>query len=278
MVVLPRRESSCRRSDGGEGSVRRKKANHRGMRKHRAGPLPGRLVEWLKSVAAALVVFLIVQSFLIKTFVITSGSMEDTLLVGDHLVANRMALGGRIPGTDVRLPGYAEPRRGDVMVIDPHHEEDMKVVKRIIGLPGDTLRMVAGVVWVNGARLREPYVRTSPVPDQQHPDFAWQKDHLAPGVDPVTYTPTARSWGPIVVPPGHYFMMGDNRDSSLDSRHWGPLAAWRLEARVSFLYFSYNKDSYRPFPALREIRWRRLLRGIGSLSAADSLLSPGDPA
>ena len=86
----------------------------------------------------------------------------------------------------------------------------------------------------------------------------WQKDHLVGDVDPESYRPTRDNWGPIVIPEGRYFMLGDNRDRSLDSRYWGLLERWRLEGRAVFIYFSYNKGSYRPFPWLREVRWGRV--------------------
>ncbi|MEJ2205625.1 MAG: signal peptidase I [Gemmatimonadota bacterium] len=85
------------------------------------------LTEWVKSLAVAFVLFIFLRSFVVQTFVITSGSMEDTLLVGDMLVVNRAALGSRIPFTSLRIPGYSDARRGDVIVFDPHHEEDMKL-------------------------------------------------------------------------------------------------------------------------------------------------------
>ena len=222
----------------------------------------GRLREWVKSLLIAFALFLFIRTFFVQTFVITSGSMEDTLLVGDMLVANRLAVGARLPGTRGRIPGYAEPKRGEVVIIDPHHQEDIKLAKRVIGLPGDTLAMRSGTLSVNGNAVEEPYLTPQAGPDQQHPDFAWQAAYLTDAVNQASYRPTHRTWGPLVVPAEHYFVMGDHRDASLDSRHWGPLAAWRIEARVAFVYFSYNKDSYRPFPALREIRWRRLGRRV----------------
>jgi signal peptidase I len=90
----------------------------------------------------------------------------------------------------------------------------------------------------------------------------WQEDYLLPGADPRTYVPTRDNWGPIVLPEDRYFMLGDNRENSLDSRYWGLLEGWRLEGRAVFTYFSYNKGSYRPFPWIREIRWGRLFRPI----------------
>jgi signal peptidase I len=223
------------------------------------------LREWSKSLFIALVLFLVLRTFVVQTFVIVSESMRETLLVGDMLVANRLSVGPRIPGTERHLPGYGTLRRGDVVVFDPHHEPDMKLVKRLLGLPGDTLEMRSGVLWLNGEALDEPYVRQGTVPDDASSVFAWQRQYLIAGVDTAAYRPSRETWGPIAVPQGHYFMLGDNRDESYDSRYWGPLATWRVEARVAFLYFSYNRGSYRAFPALREIRWNRLGHGVGGL-------------
>ncbi len=223
--------------------------------------------EWGRSLLIALVLFLVLRTLVVQTFVIVSESMRETLLVGDMLVANRLAVGARIPGTERHLPGYAALRRGDVLVFEPHHEIGMMLVKRLLGLPGDTLEMRAGVLWLNGRALDEPYVRSGTVPDDASSEFSWQRDHLVETVDRSTYRPTRETWGPIVVPADHYFMLGDNRDESYDSRYWGPLATWRVEARVAFLYFSYNRDSSRPFAALREIRWNRLGRGVDGITA-----------
>ena len=223
---------------------------------------PGALAEWTKSIAIALVLFLFLRTFLVQTFVITSGSMKETLLVGDMLLVNRASIGSRIPGTGIRIPGYSEVRRGDVLVFDPHHEEDLKLIKRLIGLPGDTLEMRNRVLYLNGEIQDEPYAVHTDAPDEVDRGMAWQRDHLLDGTDPRTYAPTRDTWGPLVVPDGHYFMLGDNREESLDSRYWGPLATWRLEGRAVFTYYSYNKDSFRPFPAIREVRWGRIGRGI----------------
>jgi signal peptidase I len=223
---------------------------------------PSTVVEWTKSAVIAFVLFIVLRSFLVQTFVITSGSMEDTLLVGDMLMVNRAAIGSRIPLTNVRIPGYSSPRRLDVIVFDPPHEESLKLVKRLIGLPGDTLQMRNRVLYINGAAQDEPYVKHSDIGDESHPWMEWQRDFLAPGVDRRSYAPTRDNWGPLVIPEDRYLMLGDNRETSLDSRYWGLLEGWRLEGRVVFLYYSYNKDSYRPFPWLREVRWGRIGQGI----------------
>lgn len=244
------------RSDKGE-------ARTPGRRRRKQEPAPrGSAVEWLKSLGVALLLFFVLRTFLVQTFVITSGSMEDTLLVGDMLLVNRAAMGSQVPLLGLRIPGYSEPGRGDILVFDPPHEETLMLIKRLIGLPGDTLEMRDRVLFVNGERLDEPYVRHDPVEDERHPWMSWQRDYLPAGVDPATYGPTRDNWGPIVIPDGRYFMLGDNRERSLDSRYWGLLERWRLEGRAVFTYYSYNRDSYRPFPALREVRWNRIGRPI----------------
>jgi len=214
--------------------------------------------EWGRSLLLAFVLFLILRTFVLGTFVITSGSMERTLLVGDFLVVNRVALGARIPGTQARLPGYARPDIGQVLVFDPPHEDRLKLVKRVVGMGGDTLSMRDGVLYRNGSAPDEPYVeRLDPGGDEWHPWMEWQRAHLPAGVDPSSYRPTRDNWGPIVIPPNHFFTLGDNRDLSLDSRYWGLLERWRLEGRASFLYYSYDQESFRPFPWVREVRWGR---------------------
>ncbi len=222
-------------------------------------PEEGGLLEWIKSLLVAFVLFLFIRSFLIHTFVIISGSMEDTLLVGDLLLVNRAAVGSPVPWTSLRIPGYSEPKRGDILVFDPPHEKDMKLVKRLMGLPGDTLEMRDKVLYVNGDPLQEPYVQhVDPTSDDPHSWMAWQERYLLPGEGNGAYRPTRDNWGPLVVPPEHYFMLGDNRDTSFDSRYWGLLERWRLEGRAVLVYFSYEKDSMKPFPWLREIRWGRI--------------------
>jgi signal peptidase I len=219
-------------------------------------------LEWVKSLAIAALLFVLLRSFLVQTFVITSGSMEDTLLVGDMLMVNRAAIGSPVPFTGLRIPGYSEPHRFDVLVFDPPHEETLKLVKRLIGLPGDTLEMRNRTLYINGVAQEESYVKHSDVSDETHPWMAWQRDYLATGLDRSAYVPTRDNWGPLVIPEDRYMMLGDNRETSLDSRYWGLLEGWRLEGRAVFIYFSYNKDSYRPFPWLREIRWGRIGDGI----------------
>jgi signal peptidase I len=246
-----------------QGRTREREAEEGSSRKAKGEAEAGNgLLEWTKSIVVAVVLFLFLRTFLVGTFVITSGSMENTLLVGDMLVVNRLSIGTRIPGTTLRIPGYSRPHHGDVIVFDPSHEPDMKLVKRLIGMPGDTLQMRNRVLYRNGKVVDEPYVKHQDIADDTHPWMEWQRDHLLAGVDARGYSPSRDTWGPIVIPEDRYFMLGDNRETSLDSRYWGLLERWRLEGRVVFVYFSYNKESYRPFPWLREIRWGRILNQV----------------
>jgi signal peptidase I len=249
-MAKPENEKGAR----GEGERVRKKGS--------TGEKGNSAAEWSKSIVIAVGLFFFLRTFLVQTFVITSGSMEGTLLVGDMLLVNRASLGSRIPGTNIRIPGYSSPRRFDVLVFDPPHEDELKLIKRLIGLPGDTLEMRDRVLYRNGAPVDEPYVVHSDAGDDVHPWMEWQRAYLLSDADPRTYAPTRDTWGPLVIPGDRYFMLGDNREKSLDSRYWGLLEPWRLEGRALFTYFSYNKGSYRPFPAIREVRWGRIARGI----------------
>lgn len=218
-----------------------------------------RVWEWAKSLAVIIVLFLIIRTFLVQTFVITSGSMEDTLQVGDFLLISKAAYGAVIPGTDNRLPGYTDPRRGDVIVFRAAHEPNMDLVKRLIGLPGDTVAMRGGVLYLNGEAQVEPYLKgLSAAQDASHPAFQWQREHLADAAAPRSYQPTLHNWGPIVIPAGRYFALGDNRQQSLDSRFWGFVEASKVKGRAVFLYWSYDGDALRPFPWLTAVRWPRI--------------------
>lgn len=203
------------------------------------------------------VLVIVIRTFLVATFVITSGSMEKTLLEGDFLIVNRAALGPRVPFTDWRLPGYSEPRRGNVLVFDPPHEEDLTVVKRLVGMPGDTLEMRDRALYLNGEAMEEPYAVHAGEADVYSADMRWQLRHLLGGPR-ADYRPTRDNWGPIVVPEGRYFMLGDNRDSSLDSRFWGFLERWRLEGRAVAIYYSFDRQSPRFLPWITEVRANRI--------------------
>ena len=135
----------------------------------------------------------------LQAFTITSGSMEPTLLVGDYVFANLAAMGSRIPFTALRIPGYAEPRRGDILVFDPPHDDTLILVKRLIGMPGDTLEMRDKVLYRNGEAQDEPYVQYTGVEDFHSASMLWQRDILLAGSR--NYLPTRDTWGRSWFPP-----------------------------------------------------------------------------
>jgi len=215
--------------------------------------------EWVKSIAVALVIWMVVRSLLVEAFRIPSGSMENTLLIGDFLFVNKTLYGAEIPLTNKHLPPVREPKRLDIVVFRSVEDPNTNVVKRVIGMPGDTLSMKDNVLHRNGQTVDEPYViRTDPSSDPEIPSMrAWQLKYLA-GIDASNYRPTLKNWGPIVIPRDSFMVMGDNRDNSYDSRYWGFLGRDRIRGRPLLIYYSYNKDGMLPLPFLTSIRWGRI--------------------
>jgi signal peptidase I len=210
-----------------------------------------------KELAIAALIFFTIKIFFLEAFRIPSGSMEPTLLVGDFLFVNKLVYGPYIPIIGVNLPGYSEPSRGEIAVYKSPDARDghPTVVKRILGLPGDTLHMRDGLLHVNGVPENPTYVanpRGRPGADEAHPDFVWQKRFEISGsrFGSPPAVPTHDYWGPIVVPPDHFFGLGDNRYNSKDARYYGFVPYENLRGRPLFIYLSVD------WPA-RSIRWSR---------------------
>ncbi len=217
------------------------------------------LWEWVKSISVAILLFLVIRTFAVEAFKIPTGSMEKTLLVGDFLLVNKAVYGAQVPFTDVRLPAFDSPERGDVIVFEFPLDRSKNYVKRVVGLPADRVAMRRGQVYVNGVRQDEGYVQhTQPGGDYYDPQFEWQRNYVAPEVDAGTYRPTRDDWGPIVVPEGNYFVMGDNRDNSQDSRYWGFVDRVLIKGRPLVIYYSFDRSKLRPLPWLTEVRWNRV--------------------
>lgn len=216
--------------------------------------------EWIKSGLIAFVLFLVIRTFIVEAFRIPTGSMENTLLVGDFLLVNKAIYGAQVPGTGLQLPAFGEPEQGDIVVFVPPHEPDKNFVKRLVGAAGDTLEMRDKVLYLNGEAQVEPYVQHTDASGMaiSLPSMLWQREHLVPGVDPETYRPTRDDWGPIVVPEGRIFVLGDNRDDSEDSRYWGFVDTQKLKGQPLFIYYSFDPGMMRPFPWLTQIRWGRI--------------------
>jgi len=227
--------------------------------------------EGFKSIAGTIAIFLVLRTFLIEAYRIPSGSMIPTMLIGDWLFVNKLAYGPHIPFTHTSLPGYADPQRGDIVVFESPYQADNgddptpTLVKRLIGMPGDTLYGREGVVYLNGIAQRQGYTSPEQTPGDGNAvseDFDWQKKvGLATsrfGAAPAQ--PKLDTWGPFVVPPGHYFMMGDNRYNSKDSRYWGFVPRANVRGRPMFVYYSYvpADESDRVLSFITDIRWKRI--------------------
>lgn len=243
-------------------------ADARGARPR--GKASAATMELLRSILGAVLIFLVVRTFLVEAYRIPSPSMVPSLLVGDWLFVNKLVYGPHIPFTDINLPGYAEPARGEVAVfvsprqIDQPEDPHPTLVKRVVGVPGDTLFMRAGQLFLNGTP--QPQIagaERNPRYDGNFsaPLFAWQQQYTLAtsrfGAAPTR--PTLDDWGPLVVPAERYFMLGDNRYQSKDSRYWGLVPRENFRGRPLFVYYSYEAEgSDRPLPFLTDIRWRRL--------------------
>jgi signal peptidase I len=211
--------------------------------------------EWIKSLLIAFGLFLIMRTFFVEAFRIPTGSMENTLLVGDFLLVNKAAFGAAVPGTGVHMPSYSAPRHGDVVVFVPPHDGGKNFVKRLVGLPGDTLAMLGKTLYLNGRPQEEPYTRHSDPRDSFSSSMTWQCDYMS---RPRDCRPTRDSWGPVVVPAGRYFMLGDNRDGSEDSRYWGFVERTAIKGRPLLIYYSFDPRFPRALPWLSGIRWQRI--------------------
>jgi signal peptidase I len=230
--------------------------------------------EALASICSVLVVGLFILTFLAQNYVIPSGSMENTLLVGDHLVVDRITL---LPLSSwMRLVRYREPRRGDIVVfikpvyqpgIDPTDADGtpqhIPLVKRLIGVPGDHIHLRNGIVIVNG--VAQPVGFAQPTTPENFNEFL---DDF-PAVSPAEVHGSTESWavnfsnyvhdGDLVVPPGMYFMMGDNRHNSLDSRFWGFVPRANILGRPLFNYWSFKATE----PQLEQTGFGHKLAWIG---------------
>jgi signal peptidase I len=213
-------------------------------------------VEFLASLAAVLVTGLFIITFIVQAFEIPSSSMENTLLIGDHVFVNREQFAPRSHWMGPFLP-YRQIRRGDIVVFLSPSEPGLYVVKRIMGTPGDRIHLRDGMVYRNGEKLDEPYVIHPGAKDGYNPcessnSACAYRDNF-PSVAPSEFYNVSPEWqmtlqqniqgDDLVVPEGRYFAMGDNRDVSLDSRYWGFIPQENVIGRPMFIYWSFETPS-----------------------------------
>jgi len=241
----------------------------------RTAGLAADVVSSFQSLLGTVVIAVFVITFIVQAFQIPSESMENTLLVGDYLLVNKLCYGGRRFGEG--LMPYQKISRGDVVVFHYPVDPRQHFVKRVIGIPGDRLRLVNKQVWINGKLLQEPYVRFIEPPNNMFRDNFPRQDIPAFGLEDKWLQEMRKlvEDGQLIVPQGHYFVLGDNRDDSQDSRYWGFVPRENIIGQPLLIYWSVQSQdrdasssfrgklyhfAYAVTHVFRMTRWNRTLR------------------
>lgn len=184
--------------------------------------------EYTKAIGTALLLALFIRAYFVQAFKIPSGSMIPTLLIGDHILVNKFIYGTEIPFTHKRILTFKKPLRGDIIVFKYPDDPSRDFIKRLIAVEGDVIESRDKVIYVNGKPVDEPF--------SQHTDNSIRPGGMEP----------RDNFGPHIVPQGKYFMMGDNRDQSYDSRYWGYVDIKEIRGEAMVIYWSWNGDSHMP--------------------------------
>jgi signal peptidase I len=197
--------------------------------------------EYFEAIFIAILLALFIRTFVVQAFKIPSGSMLPTLQIGDHLLVNKFIYGVRLPFTGSMLIPFNEPDRGDVVVFKFPKDRSVDYIKRIIGTPGDTVEVRDKKVYINGEPVDDPHAHIS-----------------TPSVLSGNASPRD-NFGPVLVPEGRIFVMGDNRDNSFDSRFWGFVEQKDILGKAFILYWSWDiEQPLVSLDRLASIRWKRL--------------------
>src|SRR5438094_5031230 len=186
--------------------------------------------EYFESIVIAVILALFIRTFVVQAFKIPTGSMEENLLIGDHLLVNKFIFGPVSSELERKIMPIGTIKRSDVIVFKYPVEPERDFIKRVIGLPGETVEVKEKKVYINGTMLDEPYVHFLQ-PPTTNSEF-----------HEVTSFDVRERYGPVTVPPNQYFMMGDNRDNSEDSRYWGFLPRENIKGKALFIYWSYDAE------------------------------------
>jgi signal peptidase I len=204
--------------------------------------------EYFESIVIAVILALFIRTWVVQAFKIPTGSMENNLLVGDHLLVDKFVFAPASSALERALLPVREVKRGDVIVFKYPMEPERDFIKRVIGLPGETLELKKKVVYINGQPLKEDYVHFL-VP-------------IGAGGGGFESIDKRDDYGPVTVPEGYYFAMGDNRDNSQDSRWWGFLSRDYIKGKALMVYWSYEPENGSVTSFLTGTRWNRLLHQI----------------
>ena len=196
--------------------------------------------EYIEAIVFALILALIIKAFIIQAFKIPSGSMIPTLLKGDQILVNKFIYGVRVPFSDVKLFGIREPETGDIVVFEYPLDRRVHYIKRLIGVGGDEIKIVNKVLYVNGEKLE--FESAKFIDPETMPSYMGPRDN----------------YGPITVPPNSYFMMGDNRDNSKDSRYWDFVDESEIVGNAIIIYWSWDITSGGIIERIKNIRFKRL--------------------
>lgn len=188
----------------------------------------GLIREYAESIIIAVLLALVIRTYLVQAFKIPSGSMEDTLVIGDHLLVSKFMYGTKIPFVDTRVLTVRDPRQGDVIVFEYPEDPSKDFIKRIVGVPGDVVEGKDKKVYVNGKHYENPH-----------------EVHKEKEVIPKEMNPRD-TFGPVTVPTGSYFVMGDNRDRSYDSRFWKFVRRDQIKGLAFIKYWSWDRDKLMP--------------------------------
>jgi signal peptidase I len=205
--------------------------------------------EYFESIVIAVILALFIRTFVVQAFKIPTGSMENNLLIGDHLLVNKLVFGPAPTRIERALMPVGSIKRGDVIVFKYPEEPDRDFIKRVIGLPGETLEVREKKVYINGTPLDEPYVHFLQPPS------------ATSELSEVTSFDVRERYGPVTIPADQYFMMGDNRDNSQDSRYWGFLPRELVKGKALVIYWSYEsgREDY------QDDSTGAAIRGLGSV-------------
>ncbi|MDP3560411.1 MAG: signal peptidase I [Legionellaceae bacterium] len=220
------------------------------LRKKRIGP-PGWIIEQSLSLFPVFFTVLLVRSFLIEPFRIPSGSLEPTLRVGDFIVVNKLKYGLRLPVFETKILSVYEPSHGDIAVFRWPPSPNYDYIKRVIGIPGDHIQYQDKVLTINGVKADQTFVGYA-IDESSHKEVAEYSENFFGVVHNIYVNPKQSPQNfDVVVPPNYYFMMGDNRDNSADSRFWGFVPASYLRGKAEVVWMSWDSQS-------GGVRWSRL--------------------
>jgi signal peptidase I len=206
-------------------------------------------VEYSRSFFPVLFIVFVLRSFLVEPFQIPSSSMVPTLLVGDYILVNKFTYGIRLPVVRTKVFEMNEPRRGDVMVFFPPHLNDTYFIKRVVGLPGDRIRYIDKKLYINGEEVSQELLAQLP---PSRPRYRLKAEQLGESPHEVQNDMLRRNDDfSLTVKPGHYFMMGDNRDNSSDSRVWGQVPERDIVGKAFAIWMHW--DSFFSMPSFQRV-------------------------